>query len=47
MIAKANNWIQESDNIALQEWIDSCKYPEKVQNIKKVKKVLLACLWEK
>ena len=49
VIAKANNWIQESDNITLQEWIDAAvaKYPEKVQNIKKVKKVLLAYLWEK
>ena len=31
MIAKANNWIQESDNITLQEWIDAAvaKYPRK------------------
>ena len=39
MIAKANNWIQESDNITLQEWIDAAvaKYPEKVAEYKEVK----------
>ena len=35
VIAKANNWIQESDNITLQEWIDAAvaKYPEKGDRI--------------
>ena len=43
MIAKANNWIQESNNIALQEWIDSAvaKYPEKVTEYKEGKKGLI------
>ena len=43
VIAKANNWIQESDNIALQEWIDAAvaKYPEKVAEYKEGKKGLI------
>ena len=43
VIAKANNWIQESDNITLQEWIDAAvaKYPEKVAEYKEGKKGLI------
>ena len=43
VIAKANNWIQESDNIALQEWINAAvaKYPEKVVEYKEGKKGLI------
>ena len=43
VIAKANNWIQESDNITLQEWIDAAvaKYPEKVTEYKEGKKGLI------
>ena len=35
-IAKENNWIQESDSDALQEWVDTAvaKYPEKVAEYK-------------
>ena len=42
-IAKANNWIQESDSNALQEWVDAvvAKYPEKVAEYKKGKKGLI------
>ena len=43
VIAKTNNWIQESDNITLQEWIDAAvaKYPEKVAEYKEGKKGLV------
>ena len=42
-IAQANNWIQESDSNALQEWVDSVvlKYPEKVIEYKAGKKGLI------
>ena len=42
-IAKANNWIQESDSNALQEWVDAvvAKHPEKVVEYKKGKKGLI------
>ena len=42
-IAKANNWIQESDSNALQEWVDAAvaKHPEKVAEYKGGKKGLI------
>ena len=42
-IAKENNWIQESDSDALQEWVDTAvaKYPEKVAEYKGGKKGLI------
>lgn len=42
-IAQANNWIQESDSSALQEWVDTAvaKYPEKVAEYKGGKKGLI------
>ena len=42
-IAQANNWIQESDSNALQEWVDTVvvKYPEKVIEYKAGKKGLI------
>ena len=43
VIAKANNWIQESDSNALQEWVDTAvaNYPEKVAEFKGGKKGLI------
>ena len=42
-IAKANNWIQESDTSALQGFIQQAleKYPEKVEEYKNGKKGLI------
>ena len=42
-IAQANNWIQESDSNALQEWVDAAvtKHPEKVAEYKGGKKGLI------
>lgn len=42
-IAKENNWIQESNSDALQEWVDTAvtKYPEKVAEYKGGKKGLI------
>ena len=42
-IAQANNWIQESDSNALQEWVDAsvAKHPEKVVEYKGGKKGLI------
>lgn len=42
-IAQANNWIQESDSNALQEWVESAiaKYPEKAAEYKAGKKGLI------
>lgn len=42
-IAQANNWIQESDSSALQEWVDTAvaTYPEKVAEYKSGKKGLI------
>lgn len=43
VIAQSNNWIQESDSSALQEWVDTAvaKYPEKVLEYKRGKKGLI------
>ena len=43
IIAQANNWIQESDSNALQEWVDAAmaKHPEKVAEYKGGKKGLI------
>ena len=42
-IAKSNNWIQESDSNALQEWVEEAiaKYPEKTVEYKAGKKGLI------
>ena len=42
-IAQANNWIQESDSNALQEWVDAAvvMHPEKVAEYKEGKKGLI------
>jgi aspartyl-tRNA(Asn)/glutamyl-tRNA(Gln) amidotransferase subunit B len=42
-IAKTNNWIQESDTNALQDFVQQAlkKYPEKVEEYKKGKKGLI------
>ena len=42
-IAKTNNWIQESDTNALQDFVQQAlkKYPEKVEEYKKCKKGLI------
>lgn len=42
-IAQANNWIQESDSNALQEWVEAAiaKYPEKAAEYKAGKKGLI------
>ena len=41
--AQANNWVQESDSNALQEWVDAAvtKHPEKVAEYKGGKKGLI------
>ncbi len=43
VIAKANNWIQESDSNALKKWVDTAvaNYPEKVAEFKGGKKGLI------